>query len=423
MFGLCKIKEHSLLDELNRPLKFKRLSQKAKSGVPYGLVALGLCGVLIVSLVLFLMITDDRLGGEPYAVASIERVAPPVPDRVQTPEAAVANDSVTGSVPSALKGSAPVAESADQVEHMSGVKVIRGSNGKAPTGLVIEIPDNTGVELSGAPDPRLTEPGTYGLLPKIAPDGSKPMNVYARPVPVTARPKTGMPRIAVVFGGVGLVEAASQKLIKILPQEITLGFAPYGKALEAHVNAARMAGHELLLQVPMDSFDDQANSSVPETLLTTEDESTNLAHLRRLMGRMSGYIGLMNYQGGRFTADPVALAPVLREISARGLIMVDDGSSPRSLIGSMAARMGISSVRGDIMIDGQPQKEAINQQLAKLEALARSNGSAIGIANGYPVAIDLVADWARGLQARGIALVPLSAMSSLGAKTQLEQTQ
>ena len=415
-----------MLNDLNTPLKPKPVSHKAKFDIPYGWVAVGLCAALLGSLLIFLMITDDRQGGEPYAVASIERVVPPAPAIRGTDGFVPTVDEVTGSVAPAAgaQGTPPLApsvESAEQMEQKSGVKVLRGNNAKAPAALVIEIPDNTGVELMQAPDKRLAEPGKYGLLPKMGPDGLKAMNVYARPLPVAARPKAGMPKIAVVFGGVGLAEAASLKAIQTLPEEITLGFAPYGKALETHVQEARAAGHEVLLQVPMESFDDSATHSGPDTLLTTVDEATNLAHLRALMGRVTGYIGLMNYQGGRFTADAAALGPVLREVSARGLMMLDDGSSPRSLIGALGMRMGLSALKGNIMIDGQPQKDAINQQLAKLEAQALSSGAAIGIANGYPVAIDLIADWARGLQARGIALVPLSAMTGIGAQTQLEQ--
>lgn len=414
------------MNDLNTPLKLKPVSHKAKSDIPYGWVAISLCAALMGSLLVFLMITDDRLGGEPYAVASIERVAPPAPAIRGTDGSMPAADDITGSVAPAAGAPysnppVPSVESAEQVEQKSGVKVLRGNNAKAPAALVIEIPENTGVELMQAPDKRLTEPGQYGLLPKIGPGGLKAMNIYARPLPVAARPKAGMPKIAVVFGGVGLADAASLKAIQTLPEEITLGFAPYGKALETHVQEARSAGHEILLQVPMESFVDSAPNSAPDTLLTTEDEATNLAHLRSLMGRMTGYIGVMNYQGGRFTADAAALGPVLREVSARGLLMLDDGSSPRSLIGALAMRMGLSALRGNIMIDGQPQKDAINQELAKLEAQALSHGAAIGIANGYPVAIDIIADWARGLQARGIALVPLSAMAGTGAQTQLEQ--
>jgi len=419
--GMSFIKECLVLDELNTPLKLKSVQRKMQFDIPYGWIAVCLCGGLFLSLVVFLMVTDDHQGGEPFAVASIERAAPTVADMRGTNIPALSVDDVTGSITPAPGVAVAKTQSADDIEKNSGVKVLRGNNDKAPSALVIEIPDNTGVQLVPAPDKRLAEAGKYGILPKTGPDGLKAMNVYARPLPVAARPKAGMPVVALVFGGVGLAEPATQAAIAKLPEEVTLGFAPYGRALEAHVREARDAGHEIVLQVPMESFEYPANNPGPETLLASADEATNLTHLRMLMGKMSGYIGLMNYQGGRFTAEPAALAPIVREVAARGLMMVDDGSSPRSRIGAVAAGLAVPVVQGNIIIDGLPQKDAINQQLTKLEALARSRGMAVGIANGYPVTIDLIADWARGLQARGLALVPLSAVTGTGAKTQLEQ--
>jgi len=48
------------------------------------------------------------------------------------------------------------------------------------------------------------------------------------------------------------------------------------------------------------------------------------------MSRFSGYAGVANFLGGKFTADERALTPVLREIAARGLFYVDDGTSARA---------------------------------------------------------------------------------------------
>ena len=404
------------MDDLNIPLEIERKPRKARVEVPYGLVALGLCGGLVLSLVTFVVLTDDRLGGEPFAVSRIEHVASLTQDIRGTNTAVDSSDAVTGSIIRT-----PTRETADQVEQMSGVKVLRPGGTGAPGAMVIEIPDNTGVQLVTAPDKRLVEPSKYGPLPKIGADGLKPMNVYARPLPVAARPKTGTPIIAVVFGGVGLSSEATQSAIANLPEEVTLGFAPYGKGLEAYVKQARDAGHELVLQVPMESFDYPANSAGPETLLTTSDEATNLAHLRMLMAKMTGYIGLMNYQGGKFTADAAVLSPIVREAAARGLLLLDDGSSPRSLVTTIGQDMAALTLRGNIIIDGQAQKDAINAELAKLEAQARTHGFAIGIANGYPVSIDMIAAWASSLQARGMTLVPLSAIASQNSKHLADQ--
>ena len=62
------------------------------------------------------------------------------------------------------------------------------------------------------------------------------------------------------------------------------------------------------------------------------------------------------------------------------------------------------------MIDATPTPEAIEAALARLEMLARRQDGAVGVATALPVSVEHIAHWAAGLEARGIALVPVSAL-------------
>ena len=54
----------------------------------------------------------------------------------------------------------------------------------------------------------------------------------------------------------------------------------------------------------------------------------------------------------------------------------------------------------------------IDRRLSELESAARAKGSASGSGFLYPVTIDRVNVWAKGLSGRGFALVPVSAIVS-----------
>ncbi len=417
------------LNDLNKPLGLgPRAPPKVPRDIPYGAVAVGGCGVLLASLMTFSYIVDDKRGGEPFAQAIIEPlvVVPVLPVQAVTPVSMAAASGVTQ--PTELNGisfdgTASITKviksrSADQVEQMSGVKIVRGDNSRVPGAMIIEIPDRSGVQLAPSPDKRLIEPGK---LPKIGADGVSSLSVYARPIVVSTKLKADAPRIALVFGGLGLSDNATADVISILPGEISLAFAPYGRGLERQVRQARENGHEVLLQVPMQSFDYPANNPGPETLLSDADAATNLRNLHVLMTKFTGYIGVMTYQGAKFTAQSSALSPVLQEISARGLMILDDGSSPRSLVSALAPEAGTPFVHGSVSIDTPPKPEAIDAALAKLEAEARKSGGAVGVANGYPASIEQLANWAKGLESRGIALVPVSAFAGHAAKPLAER--
>ena len=128
------------------------------------------------------------------------------------------------------------------------------------------------------------------------------------------------------------------------------------------------------------------------------------------MSRFTGYAGTANFLGAKFTSDQAAFTPVLHEIGARGLYYLDDGTSPRSLAPMLAAAQETPVLQTDLVIDAVNQPEAIEAALEKLVAVAQAKGSAVGVAAGLPTTVDAIGRFAQGLEARGIELVPLSAM-------------
>ncbi|MGD0643159.1 MAG: divergent polysaccharide deacetylase family protein [Roseiarcus sp.] len=359
--------------------------------------ALGLAAVAVGLAALAIVKSDNRSGGEPFAVARIEQ-APPAPPPPAPGPAAVA---------------LPATATGDQIEAASGVKVVRNGGG-ASDALIIDVPQALGVRLTAAPDKRLVEKSRYGLLPRIGADGARPADVYARPVVASARLPAGAPRVAIMVGGLGINAEGTANAIARLPGAVSLGFAPYGGDLERDVAEAREAGHEVLLQAPMESFAYPADNPGPHTLLAGASQSENLDSLHWLMSRFSGYVGVVNYLGGKFTSDAHVLSPALAEIAARGLVYLDDGSSPRSLARQTAATIDLPSGTADVVIDANPTPEAIEAALIRLEALARSHGGAIGVAVALPVSVERIARWSAALEARGVALVPVSALMARG---------
>jgi hypothetical protein len=367
-----------------------------------GLAFIGV-GIVAASLVAFILVTDDGTGGEPLAKATIEQLPPPsiVADR----HVVIASAAEVDKTPTST-----IAKAASDIDTENGVKVIRPNGGGAQAVRIIEMPGPIGVHLTPAPDRRLVEKGRYGPLPKIGADGAKPLDVYARPVTTDANLPAGAPRIALVVGGMGLSQAATRSALDKLPGGVTLGFAPYGSDLDAEVARARGDGHEIVLQVPMESFDDAPAEARPHGLTTSLDADQNIDNLHWLMSRFTGYAGTANFLGAKFTSDQAAFTPVLHEIGARGLYYLDDGTSPRSLAAMLAAAQGTPVVQTDLVIDAVNQPEAIEAALAKLVAVAQAKGSAVGVAAGLPTTVDAISRFAHGLAAHGIALVPLSAM-------------
>ena len=76
---------------------------------------------------------------------------------------------------------------------------------------------------------------------------------------------------------------------------------------------------------------------------------------------------------------------------------------------TLAPAQALAAARADIVLDSAGGPGAIEAALARLEAIARDKGLAIGVASALPDSIETIGRFARGLESRGIALVPLSA--------------
>lgn len=392
-------------DDLTRPLGVGRRDGPARRKVP---VALAVCAIglsLAGTAILYAAIFGDAGGGVPTARVEIAATLPSAtPAPAETRPAAP---------PPAAPPKGPET-SGTAIEHASGVTVVRAGGSSAPESIIIRIPDPPRAGLTAAPDQRLVDRTRYGVLPRLGPDGARPMDVYARPAdaPAGARPAKG--RVAIVVGGLGISQTSSADALSRLPGAVSLALAPYGADIDKLAGRARESGHEILLQVPMEPFDYPDSDPGPHTLTAAGRPSENLDHLHWAMGRIAGYVGIVNYMGGKLTSDERALMPILKDVGGRGLAFLDDGSSSRSVALRVAGDVPIA--RADLVLDAVPRADAIDKALERLEASALSSGLAVGTASALPLTIERIARWAQGLADRGIQLVPVSSAFRTGSR-------
>ncbi len=265
-----------------------------------------------------------------------------------------------------------------------------------------------------APVRGLTERGPSGPLPKVARNGRKPWQVYARPVPKRVL-LSDKPKVVIVIGGLGLNAKSTERAIRELPGVVTLAFAPHARNLQSRINMARRAGHEVLLQVPMEPWGYPEVNPGPKTLLASAGKRETLSALHWFMGRATGYVGLVNYSGQKFLSEGPALSHVLHEVKRRGLLFLDDGSAPKSLSPELSMVIGLPPLAAAVRLDVERDPFAIQARLTELEERATREGYAIGMGSAFPETLEALQDWLAGLRGR-IHIVPLSAVPKLKKK-------
>jgi uncharacterized protein len=386
-------------DDLNAPLGQNQKKKKKRHRLPVAAPqivagALGLFGLVAVGWAMF---GNDPLGGQPVAVVST------------TPADAGAGSKKAGH-PQATASAAIPGPTAKAAVPAGGrtITIIDGSSG---THHDVVVPGSGGSTPNRAGGHALLQKSSAAPIPKLAAaGGNRPFVRYASRFQVPANRKDA-PRIAIVVGDLGISDTATAAALAKLPAPVTLAFAPYGDNLRALAAHARNAGHEVLLQVPMEPLDYPNNDPGPETLLTSLSNKDNIKRLHWVMGRMSGYVGLASYMGARFTANTQALTPVLREIARRGLIYVDDGSSARSVAGQIAGTLNLPFAKADSVLDAVPTPVEIERALRRLEMTARAKGVAVGYASAQESTIAAIDKWAKGAKRRGILLVPITVVA------------
>ncbi len=327
------------------------------------------------------------------APTNIEPIAqgPNAPASISTSEAAEP----------AILANAPAG--ADREDLGSIIAALDAEQSVAPTARPSEAAAPPIAEPTPVEQPMIERPGA--AMPAVAiptPSGTPAWLAYAVPGPEPA----GRAMIAIVLDDVGLNRINAERAIE-LPAPITLSFMTYADDLPKQAAEARRLGHELMLHVPMEPLDAGVNAG-PDVLSTGLAPEEIRRRLAWGLDRMTGYVGINNHMGSRFTRSIAGMAVVMQELRRRGLLFLDSKTINDSVGDRMATEYGVPHVDRDIFLDNDMDSGAVDQMLLELERVARERGYAIGIGHPHPGTLEALMRWLPTLETRGFELVPIS---------------
>lgn len=217
----------------------------------------------------------------------------------------------------------------------------------------------------------------------------------------------GVPKIAIVIDDMGLALRNSQRAVN-LPTAVTLAYLPYATNVQQQVDTARAKGHEIMLHLPMEPMG-QDNPG-PNALLVNLSADELLARLEKSLNAFSGYTGINNHMGSKFTSDPTALRSVMSVIKQRDVFFLDSRTSGKSAAEQIAREIGIPAIGRDVFLDDTISTESIRQQLHQTENIARRKGYAIAIGHPHPATLAVLEEWLPAVQKAGFKIVPISVL-------------
>ena len=224
---------------------------------------------------------------------------------------------------------------------------------------------------------------------------------------VTTRLADERPVIAIVIDDMGL-NRSNTRAFNDLPAPLTLSFLPYAGKIEAQTDAARKAGHELMVHLPMEPLGSAWPG--PEALITSLSHDEFVERLETNLDRIKDYVGVNNHMGSRLTADRGRMDLVMRELRKRDVLFLDSKTNSSSVASEMASRNGVPNTTRDVFLDHVIDIDKIRDQMDLIERIAHRTGSAVAIGHPHTATIEALKDWLPTLTERGFALAPLSAV-------------
>ncbi|HEV2425679.1 MAG TPA: divergent polysaccharide deacetylase family protein [Terriglobia bacterium] len=218
-------------------------------------------------------------------------------------------------------------------------------------------------------------------------------------------------RAAIVIDDLGQDMQRTRALLA-LPYPLTFSVLPHLPASEETSAAARRAGHEVMLHLPMEPLGDRMSPGqgailvgmrAPEVARIVESD----------LESVPGAVGVNNHMGSRATSDSLLMGAVMKELSARRLYFIDSRTAPSTVALEAARRAGIPAFYRSVFLD---DTETVDYTLAQLQtfcSVVERQGMALAIGHPHPTTMAALQKFLPELERDDIELVPASQLVRL----------
>jgi polysaccharide deacetylase 2 family uncharacterized protein YibQ len=259
------------------------------------------------------------------------------------------------------------------------------------------------VERPGSPPAKRPEKKP-GLTPEVAKPNQPSEPSDAKAPPAAAAPRSSSPaaKAAVIMDDLGNNLGAVRALID-LGQPVTLAILPYAPVTSETVRAAREAGLEYILHLPLESLETKEASGGRISGDMTSEEVRGL--VESCLDQVPGCRGANNHEGSKVTENPRLMTLIFEVLKARGLYFIDSLTTSGSVAYETARRSGVRAAARRIFLDEKTDESAIRARFEELFAAARKRGAAVAICHPKKETFAALAKYLSLAERAGVRLV------------------
>nr|VFK50785.1 MAG: Uncharacterized conserved protein YibQ, putative polysaccharide deacetylase 2 family [Candidatus Kentron sp. TUN]VFK52015.1 MAG: Uncharacterized conserved protein YibQ, putative polysaccharide deacetylase 2 family [Candidatus Kentron sp. TUN] len=224
--------------------------------------------------------------------------------------------------------------------------------------------------------------------------------------PTIHLPRT-KPLVSIIIDDLGYRFAEGVEAIN-LPGPVTFSIIPHTPYARKLSDLAHKLDKEILLHIPMEP---QADHYLEPGGLTTRMTRAELIEsIRSSITSLPHARGLSNHMGSLLTRQVKPMRWVMEAILEHGknLYFVDSRTTADTVALTTAKQYGIPTLQRDVFLDHESNVDAILIQLHQMIRIAKTKGSALGLAHPRPETLHALNHALPELEDRDVTLVPVS---------------
>ncbi len=217
------------------------------------------------------------------------------------------------------------------------------------------------------------------------------------------------PRIAIIIDDVGYRHVEGRRAIA-LPGPVAVAVLPAAPRSSALARSAHALGKEVLVHLPLQAMSNDGPDEPDSIMLDTTRQEFARA-FAAAVARVPHARGVNNHRGSLLTRHPGHMRWLMEEIRGReDWFFVDSYTTHHSVALTIAGEHAVPAAKRDVFLDSHRDAASIEREFERLKAIARREGSAIGIGHPLPETLAFLEAALPELEAEGIRLVSVSDM-------------
>ncbi|MEK4357080.1 divergent polysaccharide deacetylase family protein [Paenibacillus sp. FSL M7-1455] len=185
-------------------------------------------------------------------------------------------------------------------------------------------------------------------------------------------------KVAVIIDDFGNGQGGTQEMLS-LPIKLTVAIMPFLPTTQTDAELAHQKGYDVIVHMPMEPKHGNPKWLGPGAITSKMSDEEVRRKVEEAIDNVPHAIGMNNHMGSKITGDERIMSIVLQVCRERGLFFVDSKTNYHSVVGKLAANMGMPPVANHIFLDDSHTVSHIAKQMKAVEAYALEHDNCITI--------------------------------------------